>query len=77
MSENIEIQSVFFEKKEAHWEIVRGTKMRVVTMQGNNPAYYCDTLEKAAEKMSEMVKRTIMAMPKNGARIITLDCRWS
>lgn len=66
-----------FDKREAHWEIVRGTKTRVVTQLGNQPAEFCDTLEEAAEQMSAMVKRTILAMPKNGAQIITLDCQWS
>lgn len=67
----------FFYKREAHWEIVRGTKMRVVIQAGKEPAEFYETLEEAAEQMSAMMKRTILAMPENGAQVITFDCFWS
>lgn len=66
-----------FVTREAHWELVRGTKERVVASVGNQPAKFYDTLEEAAEQMSEMIKRTILAMPQNGAIVLTLDGRWS
>lgn len=66
-----------FVTREAHWELVRGTKERVVVGVGNQPAEFYDTLEEAAEQMSAMLKRTILAMPQNGALVLTLDGRWS
>lgn len=77
MCETVNEPRETFDKRKAHWEIIRGTKTRVVTRMGNQTAEYCETLEEAAELMSATVKRTILAMPKNDATVITLDCCWS
>lgn len=77
MCDTIKKPNETFNRREAHWEIVRGAKTRVTNNMGNRPAELCDTLEEVAEQMSAMVKRTILAMPKNDAQVIIMDCYWS
>lgn len=77
MCDTIKKPDMTFGRREAHWEIVRGTKIRVAIHMGDEPAELCNNLEETAEKMSDVVKRTILAMPENGAQVIIMDCYWS
>lgn len=66
-----------FKHRAASWSIVIKDGDVIIKHDGFNHSVHHDgNIGAIAEEMAGIVKFSVLAMPKNGAKVIRLNCSW-